>query len=132
MFNATENFKRYTLRALPTLIEKIAYISSLQSESGGYAHWGMNRVFGQQRAQKAIGTVHLELAVQLVRVPIRGIYEEYRSAADRKGGSELLAGQPLTLGAPSNGDELLSAHLRLIQESIASVDAQESTVRQAA
>jgi hypothetical protein len=74
MFNATEHFKRYTLRALPTLIEKIAYISSLQSKSGGYAHWGMNRVFGQQRAQKAIGTVHLELAVQLVRVPIRGIY----------------------------------------------------------
>jgi hypothetical protein len=52
--SAAEDFKERSLRALPTLLERLAYICSLQNESGSYEHWGLSRVFGNRLAQDAI------------------------------------------------------------------------------
>jgi len=130
LLNVAENFKRYTLKALPTLLAKIAYISSLQNSEGRYRHWGLSRLFGDQRAQKGIAAVHSELAMNLIRVPIRSIYQEY--SEQREEHLEFLRPESLALKAPFNGDELLSVHLQLIQGSIVAVAAQENVPRQAA
>ena len=132
LFNVAEDFKRYTLKALPTLLEKLAYISSLQSSEGGYKHWGLSRVFGDHKAQKGIASVHSELAMNLIRIPIRRIYKEYHIAAQRAEHPELLHPDSLTLKAPSNGDELLSVHLQLIRGSLVAVAAHEPSTHQAA
>jgi len=129
--NVAEDFKKYTLTALPTLLEKLIYISSLQS-GGRYQHWGLTRTFGESRAQKGIGSVHSELATQLIRIPLRNIYREYCEAAETKVHSQLLNPESLTLKAPSNGDELLSSHLRLIQHSLAAVAGRSHSSHQAA
>ena len=126
ILNAAEDFKRNTLRALPTILEKLAYVCSLQT-GHGYSHWGLIRIFGEQRAHRAISTVHSELASELVRVPLRELCREYEDAKRRLANSEFLDEQSFALRAPANGDELLSAHLQLIQDSIASVAGREST-----
>jgi len=125
LLNVVENFKKYTLNSLPTLLEKLAYISSLQSAEGRYRHWGLSRIFGDHRAQKGIATLHSELAMELIRIPIRKVYSEYFTATQRPGHFELLKPESLALKAPFNGDELLSAHLRLVQGSLVSVAGQE-------
>jgi len=130
LLNVAEDFKRYTLKALPTLLEKMAYISSLQNGDGRYSHWGLSRLFGDHRAQKGIAVVHSELAMNLIRVPIRSIYQEY--SEHRTEHPEFLEPESLALKAPANGDELLSVHLQLIQGSLVAVAAQESGPRQAA
>lgn len=120
-FNVVEDFKKRTLTALPTLLEKLAYISSLQSGDGRYIHWGLSRSFGDYKAQKGISAIHAELAMKLIRLPIRGIYRDYRNAAEKSDHPELLSPESFSLKAPSNGDELLSSHLRLIQDSLVAV-----------
>ena len=119
--NASEDFKIHTLHVLPTLVEKLAYICSLQTEDGEYRHWGLNRVYGPKRAHQAIESIHAEMAEQLVRIPIRDIYEEYQHAVEKPVTPELLRPESLVLKAPANDDELLSAHLQLIQASLVAV-----------
>lgn len=130
LFNVAEDFKRYTLSAFSTLLEKMAYISSLQDSGGRYRHWGLSRLFGDHRAQKGISAVHSELAMNLTRVPIRNIYREYSD--QRSEHPEFLEPESLSLSAPVNGDELLSVHLQLIQGSLVAVAAHESASHQVA
>lgn len=124
LLKVVEDFKKYTLQALPTLVEKLAYISSLQNQEGRYNHWGLSRIFGDPRAQKAIKTVHGELALELIRAPIRNVYGEYRTAVDRGQRPELLQPESFALKAPLSDDELLSAHLQLVRESLVAVAGQ--------
>ena len=125
--SAVEDFKERSLGALPTLLERLAYICSLQTESGAYEHWGLKRVFGARLAQDAILKAHTETAMELIRVPLREIYREYQEAVARPEGPQVLHPESLVLRAPVNGDELLSAHLDLLQNSIAAVSRQERT-----
>ncbi len=119
--NPTDDFKKNTLRALPTLVEKLAYICSLQTKDGTYKHWGLSRVFGEKKAHQALEALHAEFATELTHLPIREIYEEYERASRQSANPQLLNPESLELKAPANDDELLSAHLQLIQHSIASV-----------
>lgn len=130
LLNIAEDFKRYTLSALPTLLEKMAYISSLQDSNGRYRHWGLSRLFGDHRAQKGISAVHSELAMNLIRVPMRTIYREYSD--QRTEHPEFLEPESLSLKAPANGDELLSVHLQLIRGSLVAVASHESASHPAA
>lgn len=125
--SAVEDFKKRSLGALPTLLEKLAYICSLQTVNGSYEHWGLNHVFGHRLAQDAILRAHAETAVELIRVPLRELYDEYQQAVGRSEGSHVLRGEDFILKAPVSGDELLSAHLRLLQNSVAAVARQERT-----
>jgi hypothetical protein len=125
--SAAEDFKERSLRALPTLLERLAYICSLQTETGSYEHWGLSRVFGNRLAQDAILRAHAETAGELIRVPIREIYQEYQDAVSRPEGPQVLHAESFVLKAPVTGDELLSAHLDLLQNSVAAVARQERT-----
>lgn len=127
--SAVEDFKERSLRALPTLLERLAYICSLQTQSGSYEHWGLSRVFGNRLAQDAILRAHTETAMELIRVPVREIYQEYQEAVGRVEGPQVLHPESLVLRAPVSGDELLSAHLHLLEDSVAAVARQERTTR---
>ena len=85
ILKAAEDFKKRTLGALPTLLEKLAYICSLQTSTGGYLHWGFARAYGNRPTQEAIYASHMETAQALSHVPVREIYEEYKEAITRSG-----------------------------------------------
>jgi|ERR1051326_1802364 hypothetical protein len=132
IFKAAEDFKKRTLAALPSLVEKVAYICSLQTGSGGYVHWGFTRAFGNRPTQDAIYAAHMETALELVQVPLREIYKEYQEAQARSCSTEFLNPNSFVLKAPVNGDGLLSAHLQLLQESVVALAQQERTTHQVA
>ena len=125
LLKAVEDFKNRTLRALPTLLEKLAYVCSLRAEDGKYSHWGLSQAYGEQKAQDAIAEVHSSMATEMVRTPIREVCQQLASASERSTGVTLLRPETLDLTAPANGDELLSDHLRLIQDAVAAVAEQE-------
>src|SRR5580765_605132 len=128
ILKAAEDFKKRTLSALPTLLEKVAYICSLQTGSGGYLHWGFTRAYGNRPTQEAIYAAHMETAQALSHVPVREIYQEYRAAVSRSGSSaEILNPDSFVLKAPLNGDAILSAHLHLLQDSVVALAHQERT-----
>lgn len=133
MLKAAEDFKKRTLSALPTMLEKLAYICSLQTGSGGYMHWGFARAYGNRPTQDAIYAAHLETAQALSQVPVREIYQEYQSAVARSGSvKDILEPDSFVLKAPINGDAVLSAHLRLLQDSVVALAHQERTTPQVA
>ena len=124
---AAEDFKKRSLGALPTLLERLAYICSLQTGSGGYVHWGFTRAFGNRPTQEAIYAAHMETSLELVHVPVREIYKEYLEGMTRSGSAEFLNPNSFVLKAPVNGDALLSAHLHLLQESVVALAQQEQS-----
>jgi hypothetical protein len=133
MLKAAEDFKKRTLSALPTLLEKLAYICSLQTGSGSYMHWGFARAYGNRPTQDAIYASHMETAVAMTHVPVREIYQEYQTAVGRSGSlKEILKPDSFVLKAPVSGDAVLSAHLHLLQDSVAALARQERTTPQVA
>ena len=132
MLKAAEDFKKRTLSALPTLLEKLAYICSLQTGSGGYLHWGFSRAYGNRPTQEAIYAAHMETALALSHVPVREIFQEYQAAIARSGSWEVPSPDSFVLKAPVNGDAILSAHLRLLQDSVVALARQERTTHQVA
>ena len=132
ILDAKDDFKRRTLSALPTLLEKLAYICSLQTAGGEYTHWGMSRVFGRESANRAIHAAHNETACALISVPVKNIYDQFLSAVEKPESPQFLDPEFLALKSPSSDDELLSAHLRLIQNSIASLAHEQEGVHQVA
>jgi len=129
MTGATEDFKKRSLGALPTLLERLAYICSLQTDRGTYEHWGLSRSFGSRMAYEAIFKAHTETALELIRVPIRELYKEFQEAVGRQEGPQVLHPESFVLRAPISDDGLLSAHLHLLQDSVAAVAHQERTTR---
>jgi hypothetical protein len=132
IYRAAENFKQRTLSTLPTLLERLAYICSLQMPDGQYRHWGLTRAFGARQAQDAIRAAHAEIATAMVESPVREIYREYQEAVGRDDGPEVLKPESFVLTAPVNDDALLSAHLRLLQDSVQALAHQERTTPQVA
>jgi len=124
---AAEDFKKRSLGALPTLLERLAYICSLQTDRGTYEHWGLSRSFGSRMAHEAILKAHSEMALELIRVPIRELYREFQEAVSRQEGPQVLHPQSFVLRAPVSDDGLLSEHLHLLQDSVAAVAHQERT-----
>jgi hypothetical protein len=129
IFRAQESFKKRTLSPLPTLLERLAYICSLQLSDGQYRHWGLARAYGERAAHDAIRTTHRELAASMTQSPLREIYLEYEQAVGRKDGPEVLRPESFVLNAPANDDALLSAHLRFLQDSVKALAHQERTTR---
>ena len=126
ILKAAEDFKKRTLSALPSLLEKVAYICSLQSGSGGYMNWGFTRAYGNRPTQDAIYAAHMETALALSHTPVREIYQEYQEALARSGSAvDILDPDSFVLKAPVNGDAVLSAHLHLLQDSVVALARQE-------
>jgi len=132
ILKAAEDFKKRTLSALPTVLEKLAYICSLQTGSGNYLHWGFSRAYGNRPTQEAIYAAHMETSLALSHVPVREIYQEYKEAVGRSSITEILNPESFVLKAPANGDAILSAHLRLLQDSVVALAQQERTTHQVA
>ena len=133
IFKAAEDFKKRTLNALPSLLEKVVYICSLQTGSGGYMHWGFARAYGNRPTQDAIYAAHMETSLALSHAPVREIYQEYQEAMARSGATvDILNPDSFVLKAPVNGDAILSAHLHLLQDSVVALARQERTTHQVA
>lgn len=76
LFSAADDFSRRTLAALPGLLAKLRYVSGLRREDGQYAHWGLARVYGDHVARQAIERIHKELALQVLRTPLRELVQD--------------------------------------------------------
>jgi hypothetical protein len=70
-----DDFVTRTLRAIPGLLARIEYVSSLKKD-GRYEHWGLTRVHGVKPAERAIGDAHKMLIAEVLQTPIRVLVED--------------------------------------------------------
>jgi hypothetical protein len=80
--NAAEDFMHRTMDVLHGVWSKLNYIRELRKGDGGYEHWGLTRVHGQNAAERAIASVHSDLYLQLLRTPIPELINQLQLSAD--------------------------------------------------
>jgi hypothetical protein len=84
LYSPLEDFMQRTVSQVPGLWAKLEYISSLRAEEGGYEHWGLARLFGNEAAQKAIEQAHRNLVLQMLRTPLSTLVEEAKKTAEQQ------------------------------------------------
>src|SRR5258708_20867381 len=70
LLSPIDDFKNRTLRALPSLLEKLVYACSLRDKDGTYKHWGLTKAYGQQKADGAIGQAHTAMSPEIIKTPL--------------------------------------------------------------
>jgi hypothetical protein len=74
--SALRDLKETTLAAVSGLLGKLAYLASLRREHGRYEHWGMESVYGEGAAQRALKTAHSEMLTGVLRTPLATLLED--------------------------------------------------------
>jgi len=87
--SALQDLRQTTLAAVSGLLAKLAYLGSLRRREGGYEHWGMTLVHGEESSERAFRTAHTEVLSKVLRTPIsdleQDLNESTRSADETAG-----------------------------------------------
>ena len=59
--SALQDLRETTLAAISGLLAKLAYLGSLRRREGGYLHWGMSLVHGEEASNRALKAAHTEV-----------------------------------------------------------------------
>jgi hypothetical protein len=80
-----DDFVRNTLAAIPGILGKLDYVAGLRENCGGYLHWGLARVYGEESAQQAAVEAHRQVFSEILRTPINALLEDaFKCASGRE------------------------------------------------
>lgn len=84
--SALQDLRETTLAAISGLLAKLAYLGSLRRREGGYLHWGLSLLHGEEASNRALKVAHTEVLSAVLRTPISHLVEDLResSQASRK------------------------------------------------
>ena len=84
LVSALEDLSSRTLAAIPGLLGRLEYVSSLRVE-GHYAHWGLARVYGERAAQRAMVDAHKMLLEEVLQTPLAMLVQDSEAACAAQG-----------------------------------------------
>jgi hypothetical protein len=124
--SAIQDLRETTLAAVSGLLAKLAYLGSLRRREGGYGHWGMSLVHGEESSDRALKAVHSEVLSTVLRTPIAELVEDLRESSQ---GSEKTAGtyvegmrEELNELLPSPQDAVSASHLNSVLVALSSLE----------
>src|SRR5580693_4677922 len=79
--SALQDLRETTLAAVSGLLAKLAYLGSLRRKEGGYLHWGMSLVHGEESSERAMKAAHTEVLSAVLRTPISDLVEDLRESS---------------------------------------------------
>ena len=125
--SALQDVKETTLAAVSGLLGKLAYLASLRRTSGGYEHWGMKVVHGEESSERALRTAHSEVVARVLRTPLRGLEQDLRQSSAGSGISpqEYVEGMRGQLPQLLPGDRLntpAASHLNSVLVTLSSLE----------
>ena len=119
LLSALEDFVQRSLGALPTLWEKLRFVSSLR-EGVQYRHWGMEQRFGEQAAQAAMAEAHSGVCNELASTKLAELWLAADQAARREdlGVSEYLHNLDPGKTRPADLDGVAPEHFAFVVTSL--------------
>ncbi len=84
LLSALEDLLTRTLAAIPGLLGRLEYVSSLKVD-GHYGHWGLSRVYGERAAQRTLGEAHRTLLGEVLQTPLEMLVEDSESSCLAQG-----------------------------------------------
>ena len=83
--SAVQDLQETTLRAVSGLLRKLEYLATLRDSQGSYFHWGMNRVYGDSAAGKALSNTHRSVLSHILAMPIRKLMDDVERSSEAAG-----------------------------------------------
>ena len=81
--SALQDLRETTLAAVSGLLARLAYLGYLRRrEGGGYQHWGMSLVHGEESSDRALKTAHTEVLSAVLRTPISDLVEDLHASSE--------------------------------------------------
>jgi hypothetical protein len=119
--SALEDFQINTLGAVPGLLGRLSYVGRLQDGNGGYDHWGMGKVYGNDAAQCAIRASHRMLLSEVLKKPLVALLKDLVTSCS----SEHLTERELLASLAHPSPKLLSPaaleHLRSVLSALSAL-----------
>jgi len=124
--SALQDVRETTLAAVSGLLEKLAYLASLRRKEGGYKHWGMSLVHGEDPSDQALKTAHAEVLSTVLRTPISALVEDLQQSSENSGQAagayvEDMRGQFEEL-LPAEPDQAAARHLNSVLVALSSLE----------
>lgn len=127
-----QDFRETTLAAVSGLLAKLAYLASLRNRDGGYRHWGLSIVHGEESSDRALKAAHTEVLSTLLRTPIAELVEDLReSTQGSKESDTYLEGmrQEFSKLLPSPEDTASARHLNSVLIALSSLESKKNQKR---
>src|SRR5438132_14255243 len=83
LLSALDDLLVTTLAAVPGLLTKLEYLSGLRG-MGGYSHWGMVRVHGEEATREALAEAHGMVISEILRMPLSKLMEDAQASSQAK------------------------------------------------
>ncbi|MGA9308010.1 MAG: hypothetical protein WBW31_21615 [Candidatus Sulfotelmatobacter sp.] len=124
--SALQDLRETTLAAVSGLLAKLAYLGSLRRREGGYLHWGMTLVHGEESSERALKAAHTEVLSTVLRTPVADLVEDLReSSRDNQQTAEAYVDgmrQQLSALLPSPQDAPTARHLNSVLIALSSLE----------
>ncbi len=83
--SAVQDLQETTLKAILGLLRKLEYLAGLRDQHGSYTHWGLNRVYGDFAARKAMANAHRSVLSHILAMPIRKLLDDVEKSSETAG-----------------------------------------------
>jgi hypothetical protein len=124
--SALQDLRETTLAAVSGMLAKLSYLASLRRREGGYRHWGMSLVHGEEASDRALRAAHTEVLSTVLRAPIADLVEDLRESSQD---IEMTAGayvegmrEQFSELLPSPQDEASARHLNSVLVALSSLE----------
>ncbi|MFZ0319306.1 MAG: hypothetical protein WAL56_09280 [Candidatus Sulfotelmatobacter sp.] len=124
--SALQDLRETTLAAVAGLLAKLAYLGSLRRHEGGYKHWGLSLVYGDESSDRALKTAHTEVLSKVLRTPISELEEDLRESSQtgNEAPGAYIAGmqEQFTELLPSPQDGVSASHLNSVLVALSALE----------
>lgn len=76
LLSALEDLQKTTLKVIRGSLRRLEYLAQLKDAKGGYLHWGLSCVHGQERASGAIAESHRNELSRVLSTPLRELLKD--------------------------------------------------------
>jgi hypothetical protein len=128
--SACDDLRQRTVEKIPGTWGRLKYVAGLRSSTGGYAHWGFERVHGTGAAQDAFMEVHRALVKTILRTRLSALREDLGLSSEAEGLSPTsyasILGGSLNQLLPSGCPKESQLHLSSVLETLTILEARRN------
>jgi len=81
--SALQDLRETTLADVSGVLARLAYLASLRRRDGGYRHWGLSLVHGEESSDRALKAAQTEVLSKVLRTPIPELVEDLRESSQQ-------------------------------------------------
>jgi len=123
--SALQDLRETTLAAVSGLLAKLAYLASLRNHEGGYLHWGLALLHGEESSDRALKAAHTEVLSSVLRTPmselVDDLQESSQNSAEDAGAYVEGMRQQFNQLLPSPQDQASARHLNSVLVALSSL-----------